>query len=363
MKAPSTIPPRNSQSLRPRRSAWEGDLVDSRPTTLCPYTHEYLLRASPQVPSNPPTFLSSTVGGGRDKARKYHHSAEPRRHGSPALSLRPPPGEPPPRKQKSPPTYPYNISTVRDWPSRDPIGERGGVTLYGMVKNRPLNSVDTDGRAIFCIAAIAILAVGSVSCSGSNDPPPPPPPNPRPQHAYELSLSDTDVIRSTCGNFIRERTFSLNKNSTRGGWIIQKMKTSGSIKKNCGHTEIAVSLMGGSSNWDFWEAFRVQPGTSVSEIDSWALEPARFGFHLTCTRGDMNYDGEAYFVEGALPAGMRVGCGAISAGDAPCSLTRPNFTASSNKISGSMQATWTCYSLNPCTHVENQTTLTPRPKR
>jgi RHS repeat-associated protein len=30
----------------------------------------------------------------------------------------------------------YDPSTGR-WPSRDPIGEKGGVNLYGMVGNKP----------------------------------------------------------------------------------------------------------------------------------------------------------------------------------------------------------------------------------
>ena len=35
------------------------------------------------------------------------------------------------------------------WPSRDPIGERGGRNLYGFVGNRPTELVDTDGRKWF----------------------------------------------------------------------------------------------------------------------------------------------------------------------------------------------------------------------
>ena len=39
----------------------------------------------------------------------------------------------------------YNASTGR-WLSRDPIGERGGLNLYGFVKNNPLAKVDFLGR-------------------------------------------------------------------------------------------------------------------------------------------------------------------------------------------------------------------------
>ena len=38
----------------------------------------------------------------------------------------------------------YNPTTGR-WLSRDPIGEKGGVNLYGFVENDPLNNVDYIG--------------------------------------------------------------------------------------------------------------------------------------------------------------------------------------------------------------------------
>jgi RHS repeat-associated protein len=41
----------------------------------------------------------------------------------------------------------YNPSTGR-WPSRDPIEERGGLNLYGMVNNNPVNYWDYLGNAI-----------------------------------------------------------------------------------------------------------------------------------------------------------------------------------------------------------------------
>jgi RHS repeat-associated protein len=33
------------------------------------------------------------------------------------------------------------------WPNRDPIAERGGLNLYGFVRNNPANLIDSDGRA------------------------------------------------------------------------------------------------------------------------------------------------------------------------------------------------------------------------
>jgi RHS repeat-associated protein len=44
----------------------------------------------------------------------------------------------------------YDPKTGR-WPSRDPIGEEGGVNMYGFVVNDPCNIIDSDGRMWFNI--------------------------------------------------------------------------------------------------------------------------------------------------------------------------------------------------------------------
>ncbi|MEP2776073.1 MAG: RHS repeat-associated core domain-containing protein [Luteolibacter sp.] len=41
--------------------------------------------------------------------------------------------------------YRYYDPVTGRWPSRDPMGEKGGVNLYGMVRNSPLNWVDALG--------------------------------------------------------------------------------------------------------------------------------------------------------------------------------------------------------------------------
>src|ERR1019366_8510878 len=40
----------------------------------------------------------------------------------------------------------YYDPGVQRWINRDPIGTRGGVNLYGFVRNRPLGVADRDGR-------------------------------------------------------------------------------------------------------------------------------------------------------------------------------------------------------------------------
>ena len=49
----------------------------------------------------------------------------------------------------------YEIASGRaEWQSRDPIGERGGINLYGYVSNNPVNAVDPLGLEIFFIGEV-----------------------------------------------------------------------------------------------------------------------------------------------------------------------------------------------------------------
>jgi RHS repeat-associated protein len=63
----------------------------------------------------------------------------------------------------------YDPITGR-WPSRDPIGERGGVNLYSAIENAPLNSHDILGLncgcwgAVVCFAAVT-LATGTFTAT------------------------------------------------------------------------------------------------------------------------------------------------------------------------------------------------------
>ena len=50
------------------------------------------------------------------------------------------------------------------WPSRDPIGERGGTSLYGLVGNNAVGRVDIDGRSVWGWALP--LAGGAAAADG-----------------------------------------------------------------------------------------------------------------------------------------------------------------------------------------------------
>jgi RHS repeat-associated protein len=57
--------------------------------------------------------------------------------------------------------YRYYDPVTGRWPSRDPIGEKGGINLYGFVGNRPSIFIDADGR--FAIAPSIETAVAALT--------------------------------------------------------------------------------------------------------------------------------------------------------------------------------------------------------
>jgi|GEM_PF-2456368 len=158
MEATSSTPNQNSRPLRQKRRNPESGFMGSHLKTsqaeytdtdtytyTYTYTYESLLRTSRQVPANTPTFPSPTIDIGSAHAPKYHDLLNPRSHKSPALSLPPPQVSSRPPRLNTPATYPYVAPPVRDWPSRDPIGERGGFNLYGMVGNEAVGRWDVLG--------------------------------------------------------------------------------------------------------------------------------------------------------------------------------------------------------------------------
>ena len=54
----------------------------------------------------------------------------------------------------------YDPQTQR-WVNRDPLGEEGGVNLYGFVGNGPIGAVDPDGLCPAFIPAIWVLVASA----------------------------------------------------------------------------------------------------------------------------------------------------------------------------------------------------------
>jgi RHS repeat-associated protein len=57
--------------------------------------------------------------------------------------------------------YRYYDPVTGRWPSRDPIEEKGGMNLYGFVRNFPIYAIDKDGRVIWVPALIVLIWLAS----------------------------------------------------------------------------------------------------------------------------------------------------------------------------------------------------------
>jgi hypothetical protein len=62
--------------------------------------------------------------------------------------------------------YRWYNSFTRRWISRDPIGEAGGINLYGYVEGNPVRYVDPEGLWQLCVSGY--LGYGGGCCVGKN---------------------------------------------------------------------------------------------------------------------------------------------------------------------------------------------------
>jgi RHS repeat-associated protein len=53
--------------------------------------------------------------------------------------------------------YRFYAPAIERWLNRDPIGEAGGINLYGFVLNDPVNWVDPEGRSVTAVFGAIII--------------------------------------------------------------------------------------------------------------------------------------------------------------------------------------------------------------
>jgi hypothetical protein len=109
-----------------------------------------LPKAAPYSYDNPPplprqtttTMTNLIISPNVQNPRRSNDFDGPRRDRSKMAALRPQPPNCRPTREKHPGTRNYGAVHVSYWPSRDPIGERGGINLYGMVGNNAVSRWD-----------------------------------------------------------------------------------------------------------------------------------------------------------------------------------------------------------------------------
>ena len=134
--------------------------------------------------------------------------------------------------------------------------------------------------------------------------------------------------------------FHLSKKSEKGGWVIQHVVMSNHIRDNAGKDP--TGLEGDPPIFDpFWEAFKVEPNSDVSEEDSWG-----FSFGGPGTEGWVKINATAEFYEALIlpttgPDGFTVRHRS-PAGEAPYTSTDPKLTGGQGSVKREMKIKWGC---------------------
>jgi RHS repeat-associated protein len=220
---------------------------------------------------------------------------------------------------------------------RDPLGYIDGPNLYGYVKDNPVNSYDPYGAAAPALPRVL--------------------PAPR--------LTAEEVAPPTarnCGGFEWGIRWRLNRDTARGGWIVQHVSVRFDVRY-CDNTPVDVKEHSGRlidpGWWPLWEAWRVNKDQSTSHVaqladirtdDSYGM--VGFG---ACTKGTITIGGEAQFYESlALPGGFTVKNNP-PAGILPTTQIDPKLPGGSGVIEHNLIASWNCC---PRGHTERTTVAT-----
>jgi|GEM_PF-6944951 len=146
------------------------------------------------------------------------------------------------------------------WPSRDPIEEKGGINLYGMVGNDPINSIDYIGLQQLSYKTIVA-----------------------PQVAKYGQLKRWTV------------QWMLSEASRGGGYIVQSINVTFEVEDCSGKK---IKHPADTGKWNYSELWRVNKGQRITEYaetgdlndDTYSIPGAG-----PCTKGSVTMTGKARF--------------------------------------------------------------------
>jgi RHS repeat-associated protein len=212
----------------------------------------------------------------------------------------------------------YNPETGR-WLNRDPIGERGGINLFGAIYNAPTDSIDTDGRFVR-FAPKPVLPTPPTPRPTIPAPRPSPPtnldpvvgpipdlnPTPRPQPVTDPDFDvDTEGQQSDhSGNFhLQQGSDQALKQATLAIWRRQAplSKSDGISKLNEAYSRapsrVQSELSRAKQSAESWIQSRFWQGVGPM-MKSWN---GQRGGRRACYRIDLEVDTGRAFVSPAPP--------------------------------------------------------------
>lgn len=148
-------------------------------------------------------------------------------------------------------------------------------------------------------------------------------------------------LAGDCGFFKWQIRWELDRKTTKGGLVIQKVEGRSDVKDCKGDAyEGKASL---DPSWfPFWEAWVIDKDKTVTKYPDYDDNFQPPGI-LNRTKGVQSFTATAVFYEGAkLSATKLVATGQPPAGSLPMSKTDPQLKGGSNSVPHNLKATWDC---------------------
>lgn len=151
-------------------------------------------------------------------------------------------------------------------------------------------------------------------------------------------------IGGECGAFNWTVSWALDKATTTGGWIVQKVELPYDVKK-CDGTAVSANASGLNPSWyPIWEAWQVNKNERVTIYAGTYPHDDQYSNGGTGdgTKGSLTVKGTAeYYDNLTLPASFKV-TNKAPAGILPVTTSTPTLTGGTGAISHELKASWDC---------------------
>jgi hypothetical protein len=158
-----------------------------------------------------------------------------------------------------------------------------------------------------------------------------------------------------CGGFSWVVQWELDKVTSKGGWVVQKVELPYDVK-DCGGKAVDPAKVGGlqPSWYPLWEAWKINKGQKVTTYaEGGDVEDDTYGSTRTGTdtKGSTTVKGTAEFYDGlTLPSTFKV-TSAAPTWILPATKSAPTLSGGTGGISHDLKATWDCCGADKTTKI------------
>jgi hypothetical protein len=181
------------------------------------------------------------------------------------------------------------------------------------------------------------------------------PPTASPASPPKLTKKSKPATASDCGGFKWVVQWELDKVTTKGGWVVQKVEVPNAVK-DCDGKAIDLETTGGlrPSWYPLWEAWQINRGqkvTTYAETGDTADDTYGSIGYGAKSKGSFTVKGTPEFYDGlSLPSEFKV-TNKAPAWILPSTMTAPTLTGGTGPISHSLTATWDCCGADKTTKI------------